>query len=116
MAARPCADRHLLRLPYPCLLPCLRGDEHPRRARGMLRNCRFPLAGHGYGRYGSHRGSRPRHEGELVASERLTALDASFLDVETTSAHMHVGWAAVFDPPEGGPPPTFEQLRDHVAS
>jgi WS/DGAT/MGAT family acyltransferase len=51
-----------------------------------------------------------------VASQRLTALDASFLDVETTSAHMHIGWAAVFDPPEGGPPPTFEQLRDHVAS
>jgi diacylglycerol O-acyltransferase / wax synthase len=51
-----------------------------------------------------------------VAFERLTALDASFLDVETTSAHMHVGWAAAFDPPEGRSAPSFERLRDHVAS
>jgi diacylglycerol O-acyltransferase / wax synthase len=46
---------------------------------------------------------------------RLSALDASFLDVETASAHMHVGWAATFDPPEEGPAPSFEQLRDHIA-
>ena len=45
---------------------------------------------------------------------RLSALDASFLDVETASAHMHVGWAAAFDPPEGRHAPTFEQLRDHI--
>jgi diacylglycerol O-acyltransferase / wax synthase len=44
---------------------------------------------------------------------RLSALDASFLDVETASAHMHVGWAAAFDPPDEGPAPSFEQLRDH---
>src|SRR5436305_3142968 len=47
---------------------------------------------------------------------RLSALDASFLAAETPTAHMHVGWAAVFDPPDDGPPPTFEQLRDHVAA
>jgi diacylglycerol O-acyltransferase / wax synthase len=47
--------------------------------------------------------------------KRLTPLDASFLDVESTSAHMHVGWAAVFEPPDGRPAPSFEQLRDHVA-
>ena len=47
---------------------------------------------------------------------RLTALDASFLAAETPTAHMHVGWAAVFDPPEGGPRPTFEDLRDHIES
>jgi diacylglycerol O-acyltransferase len=46
--------------------------------------------------------------------DRLSALDSSFLDVETASAHMHVGWASVLDPPEEGPPPSFEQLRDHV--
>ena len=27
---------------------------------------------------------------------------------------MHVGWATVFDPPEEGPRPGFEELRDHV--
>src|SRR5215211_5988026 len=47
--------------------------------------------------------------------DRLSALDSSFLDVETASAHMHVGWATVLDPPEEGPPPSFEQLRDHVS-
>ena len=50
-----------------------------------------------------------------MAPNRLSALDASFLDVETASAHMHVGWAAAFDLPEGRPAPSFEQLRDHIA-
>jgi diacylglycerol O-acyltransferase / wax synthase len=50
-----------------------------------------------------------------MAPNRLSALDASFLDVETASAHMHVGWAAVFDPPQDRPAPSFEQLRDHIA-
>jgi diacylglycerol O-acyltransferase len=46
--------------------------------------------------------------------ERLSALDSSFLEVETASAHMHVGWVAVLDPPEDRAPPSFEQLRDHL--
>jgi WS/DGAT/MGAT family acyltransferase len=50
-----------------------------------------------------------------MAPNRLSALDASFLDVETASAHMHVGWAAAFDPPDERPAPSFEQLRDHIA-
>jgi diacylglycerol O-acyltransferase / wax synthase len=50
-----------------------------------------------------------------MAPNRLSALDASFLEVETASAHMHVGWAAAFDPPEERPAPSFEQLRDHIA-
>lgn len=45
---------------------------------------------------------------------RLSALDASFLGVETSSAHMHVGWAALFDPPKGRTRPSFEQFRDHI--
>ena len=48
-------------------------------------------------------------------SQRLTPLDASFLSLETSSAHMHVGWAAVFEPPASRSAPSFEQLRDHVA-
>jgi hypothetical protein len=31
------------------------------------------------------------------------------------SPPLHVGWVALLDPPESGPPPTFEQLRDHIA-
>jgi diacylglycerol O-acyltransferase / wax synthase len=46
---------------------------------------------------------------------RLSPLDASFLAVETPTAHMHVGWAAVFEPPVDGVRPSFEQLREHVA-
>ena len=36
-----------------------------------------------------------------MSTARLSALDASFLAVETPTAHMHVGWAAVFEAPEG---------------
>ncbi len=50
-----------------------------------------------------------------MAADRLTPLDASFLEVETASAHMHVGWAAAFSRPSAGAAPTFEQLRDHIA-
>src|SRR3954464_9665009 len=47
--------------------------------------------------------------------ERLSALDASFLTVEGPSAHMHVGWAATFEPPADGPRPPFHTLFGHVA-
>jgi diacylglycerol O-acyltransferase / wax synthase len=46
---------------------------------------------------------------------RLSGLDASFLDVERPTAHMHVGWASTFSPPEDGEHPSFEELRDHIA-
>ncbi len=46
---------------------------------------------------------------------RLSPLDASFLAVETPTAHMHVGWAAVFEPRSNGVRPSFEQLREHIA-
>jgi diacylglycerol O-acyltransferase / wax synthase len=46
---------------------------------------------------------------------RLSPLDASFLAVETPTAHMHVGWAAIFEPPDGGLRPSFEELRRHIA-
>ena len=45
---------------------------------------------------------------------RLSALDASFLAVETPTAHMHVGWVAVFSPPAEGRPPRFSEVRDHI--
>jgi diacylglycerol O-acyltransferase len=46
---------------------------------------------------------------------RLSPLDASFLAVETPNAHMHVGWAAVLEPPSDGARPSFEQLREHIS-
>ena len=50
-----------------------------------------------------------------MSTARLSALDASFLDVESPTAHMHVGWAATFAPPAAGPSPGFGDLRDHIA-
>jgi diacylglycerol O-acyltransferase len=49
-----------------------------------------------------------------VPSTRLSALDASFLAVETPAAHMHVGWVAQFDGRDGRAP-GFEELREHIA-
>jgi len=51
-----------------------------------------------------------------VADDRLSSLDASFLEVETPAAHMHVGWASLFAVPADRPRPGFEQLREHVGS
>ena len=48
--------------------------------------------------------------------QRLSALDASFLAVESPSAHMHVGWAATFAAPEHGPRPGFGELFAHIAA
>src|ERR687891_2568977 len=45
---------------------------------------------------------------------RLSPLDASFLTVESPTAHMHVGWATAFEPPEERPAPSFEELIGHI--
>ena len=50
-----------------------------------------------------------------MSLQRLSALDASFLAVESPSAHMHVGWAATFAAPEHGPRPGFGELFAHIA-
>lgn len=50
-----------------------------------------------------------------MSIQRLSALDASFLAVETPTAHMHVGWVAVFSAAADGRPRSFTELRDHIA-
>jgi diacylglycerol O-acyltransferase / wax synthase len=52
----------------------------------------------------------------MPSEKRLSPLDAAFLAVESATAHMHVGWAAVFEPPEGRPRPGFEELRAHIGA
>jgi WS/DGAT/MGAT family acyltransferase len=47
---------------------------------------------------------------------KLSALDASFLRLESSTAHMHVGWSAVFGVPDGHGRPTLGALRERVAS
>jgi diacylglycerol O-acyltransferase / wax synthase len=49
--------------------------------------------------------------------DRLSALDASFLDIETDASHMHVGVALLFDArplqrPDGGL--DFDRIRDFI--
>jgi diacylglycerol O-acyltransferase / wax synthase len=49
-----------------------------------------------------------------LSRTRLTGLDEAFLAVESPSAHMHVGWVAIFEPPQGAPAPSFAELRAHI--
>ncbi len=49
-----------------------------------------------------------------MTSPRLSALDASFLAVETPTAHMHVGWVGMFSAAADGRLPSFKELRDHI--
>jgi diacylglycerol O-acyltransferase len=51
---------------------------------------------------------------EMTSASRLSALDASFLAVETPTAHMHLGWAATLSAPAQGGMPSFSALRDHI--
>jgi diacylglycerol O-acyltransferase / wax synthase len=55
-------------------------------------------------------------EGDRMPATRLSALDSAFLAVETPTAHMHVGWASVLEPPADGPRPGFDEMRDHINS
>ncbi|MEZ5078075.1 MAG: wax ester/triacylglycerol synthase family O-acyltransferase [Solirubrobacterales bacterium] len=53
------------------------------------------------------------HEGE---SGHLSPLDAAFLELEETdeSAHMHIGWAMVFEPLPGGGTPDLGTVRGQI--
>jgi WS/DGAT/MGAT family acyltransferase len=46
----------------------------------------------------------------------LTPLDAAFLELEQLdeSAHMHIGWAMIFDPLPAGGPPSLDVLRSQT--
>jgi WS/DGAT/MGAT family acyltransferase len=48
--------------------------------------------------------------------DRLTALDASFLRVETPTAHMHVGWLAPLELPPGAVRLDAAALIDQIAA
>jgi len=51
-----------------------------------------------------------------MPATRLSPLDSSFLRVETPTAHMHVGWVALFSPAKDGHRPSFQELRDHIGA
>jgi WS/DGAT/MGAT family acyltransferase len=52
-----------------------------------------------------------------TATTQLTALDATFLELEQAddSALMHIGGALMFEPLPGGGTPAIEQMREHLA-
>src|SRR5918911_1733937 len=45
-----------------------------------------------------------------MASDRLTALDTSFLHLEDAASHMHVASVMLFE----GPPPPYDELLDAI--
>ncbi len=49
---------------------------------------------------------------------QLSALDAAFLELEEAdaAAHMHIGWAMVFEPLPGGAKPSLAALRQQTAA
>jgi diacylglycerol O-acyltransferase / wax synthase len=51
-----------------------------------------------------------------MASDRLTPLDATFLELEQEdeSAHMHIGGALIFDPRPDGSIPSIDETRAHL--
>lgn len=48
--------------------------------------------------------------------ERLSPVDASFLQLESAEAHMHVAWSAIFSLAEGGAAPSIEDVRARVSA
>jgi diacylglycerol O-acyltransferase / wax synthase len=55
----------------------------------------------------------------VAMNDRLSALDVSFLYLETTTTAMHVGGVAIFEPPAGGDPEAgfdYEALCDLVSN
>src|SRR3954452_1563694 len=60
--------------------------------------------------------NRNQTRGVPMSTTRLSPLDASFLAVESSTAHMHVGWATTYQPPPAAPAPSFDQLFDHIES
>jgi diacylglycerol O-acyltransferase len=48
--------------------------------------------------------------------DRLSAIDASFLQLESASAHMHVAWSAIMSAPEDGVIPSIDALRARVTA
>jgi diacylglycerol O-acyltransferase len=58
------------------------------------------------------RGAHPCHDGSVPTIDRLSALDAAFLDLDSDTAPLHVGWTIRVE----GRPPSLSALRRHIES
>ena len=63
-------------------------------------------------------GGEENRSGREMETEHLTALDATFLELEEAdqSAHMHIGAVMVFEPPSEGEPPSLRELRSFLGA
>ena len=96
------------RLPPPAAEGVLRRAHGLRGPRPLGQGTAAPLGG--------RRGGGARMT-TATAPRRLSALDGSFLRLDTLESPMHVGWSAVFAAPAGGRPrPTVAALRKRAAS
>src|SRR3954470_11717837 len=77
--------------------------------RTAFETSRMPGSSRGPGRCGNRyaRGRVPQQH-----LDRLSAVDAAFLHQESPTTQMHIGGVIVLE----GPPPPFDELRDHVRS
>jgi diacylglycerol O-acyltransferase / wax synthase len=57
-------------------------------------------------------GAHPCHHGSVPSIDRLSALDAAFLDLDSDTAPLHVGWTICVE----GRPPSLSALRRHIES
>lgn len=48
--------------------------------------------------------------------DRLSPIDASFLQLESDSAHMHIAWSAILSAPADGARPSVDALRKRISA
>lgn len=51
-----------------------------------------------------------------MSFKKLSVIDTAFLEIEGSTAPMHIGFVVTFQPPEEGERPTYEQVRDHISA
>ncbi|MDQ2761590.1 MAG: wax ester/triacylglycerol synthase family O-acyltransferase, partial [Actinomycetota bacterium] len=57
----------------------------------------------------------PERDRDNDQGGRLSAVDGSFLRLESAQVHMHVGFSAIFAPPADHPRPSVQALRERAA-
>src|ERR671911_2049204 len=92
--------------------PILGGVACTRGQTGQLDSAYNRCRGNGDQR-ADVRGPGPCH---LEWVERLSPLDASFLSLETPSAHMHVGWLSRLELPQGTDALDVDGVRERIAA
>ena len=93
--------------------PPRRTGREPRRATAVLRETTESVSA---ARRPDVARRTPCQRQVMSATEPLSPLDATFLELEDAdpTAHMHIGGVLVFDPLPGGGTPTLTRVRRHL--